>query len=196
MLTSVLVLLDRAQFKSKYLAHGNVPSFCTDITVWGIYCKGSKPQRPQGNKRAGDKFHFPFSGWFSGLKKRDLIKYLKYLGPGQLAPFLKSRTLTSGHSTRVRCDRESGHWGIAERTPHALCPPAIPPTPLRFVISHQLKPWVFLNSGRMQELMALLTAHPSLALMALPVLPVHTPSLHTWGQAAFPQHFPPCPGLT
>lgn len=153
-----MVLLDRAEFKSRYLAHGHSPSLWKAKTVWNIYCKG--PQ-PQSYKRAFSQ------GNLLAWHKRDLLKYLKYSGPGQLSPFHESRTLTSGHSTRVRWDRESGHWGTAERTAHPLCPSAIQPTPLRFVISRQFKPWIFLRRQWMQELMTLLTA---LTLVALPAV--------------------------
>lgn len=137
--------------------------------------------------------------------KRYLLKYLNYLGPGQLSPCHRSRPLTSGHSTRVRRARESGHWRTAEgelptaerKTPHPLCPPAIQPTPLRFVKPHQLKPCIFLSRQGMQELMSLLPAHPALALVALPAVPSSTQSsawVHLGPGCISPA--PTCPGLT
>lgn len=73
--------------------------------------RGTKKQETNFTSRSQDDL----LAWH----KRYLLKYLNYLGPGQLSPCHRSRPLTSGHSTRVRPARESGHWGTAERTSHS-----------------------------------------------------------------------------
>lgn len=113
--------------------------------------------------------------------KRYLLKYLNYLGLGSSLHAIGVDFSQVGtpqewdQPGRVATGEQQKELPTAERkTPHPLCPPAIQPTPLRFVKPHQLKPCIFLSRQGMQELMSLLPAHPALALVALPAVPSST----------------------